>query len=52
MAGKRKKKDQPEDSLLIIENKLRVTGGEGQGDGLNGRWVLRRAVVMSPGCCM
>lgn len=26
--------------------------GSGWGDGLNGWWGLRRALVMSPGCCM
>ena len=39
--------------LLTVENKLRrVDGGRWVGDGLDGRWVLRRALVMSTGCCM
>ena len=30
--------------LLTTENKLRVDGGRLAGDGLNGQWVLRRAL--------
>ena len=35
-----------------MENKLRVAGrGTGWGDGLNGLWALRKALVgMSSGC--
>ena len=37
---------------LTIENKLRVDGGKWVKDGLDERWVLRRALVMSTGCYM
>ena len=35
-----------------IENKLRVDGGRWVGKGLDGGWVLRRALVMGTGYCM
>ena len=39
--------------LLMIQNKLRVDGGREVGDGLDGWWISRRAlVVMSTGYCM
>ena len=42
-----------EKRLLMIEKKLRVDGGRWVEDGLDGWWVLRRAlVVMSPPCGM
>ena len=39
--------------LSKIENKLRVGGGRWVGDGLDGGWAVRRAlVVLSTRCCM
>ena len=38
-------KEANHERLLNTENKLRVARGEvGRGDGLNGRWALRRAL--------
>ena len=38
--------------LLMLENKLRADGGRWVGDGLDGGWALRKALVMSIRCCM
>ena len=38
--------------LLMIENKLRADRGREVGDGLDGGWLLRRALVMITRCCM
>ena len=38
--------------LLSTENEMGVAGGEVGGEGLDGGWALRRALVgMSTGCC-
>ena len=41
-----------ERQAILIDRELRVDGGRGVGDGLDGGWVLRRALVMSTGGCM
>ena len=50
--GKRKNGGTNHKRLLMVENKLRIDGRRWEGDGLDGWWVLRRALVMSTGCCM
>ena len=53
--GGEKKRDRQTDQnrCLKIENKLRVDGGRRVGDGLDGRSVLRRTlVIINTGCCM
>ena len=48
----REEKETSHKRCLTTENKLRGDRGRSVGDGLNGWWVLRRALVMSTGCCM
>ena len=51
--GKRKKeKETNHKRLLTMENKLRVNGGSWGSRWLDGRWVLKRALVMSIGYSM
>ena len=39
--------------LIMMVNNMRVDRETQVGNGLDGRWVLKRSlVVMSPGCCM
>ena len=45
-------KEANHERLLSTENKVGVAGGEVGGEGLDGGWALRRALVgMSIGCC-
>ena len=48
---KKKRERQTRNRLLTIQNKLRVSGGDGQGHGLNKWWGLRSTFVMCTGCC-
>ena len=51
--GKKREREANHKRLLTVENKLRVNGGRWVGDGLNGSWALKRAIVgMNTGCCM
>ena len=49
--GEKGERDKPNERITI-ESKIRVAAGEvGGGDGLNGSWGSRRALVgMSTGC--
>ena len=51
--GEREERETNQKRLLMIENKLWVNGGRWVGDGLDGSWELRRALIMtSIGYCM
>ena len=53
MFGGREERERNHKRPLMIENTLRVDGGRWVGDGLDGEWVLRRALVgMSTGHCI
>ena len=53
LKGEKSERGTNHERLWTPGNKLRVSEGRGEGDGVAGRWVLRRArVVMSTGCYM
>ena len=48
---KKREREANHKRLLMIENKLGIARGRWVGDGLDGGWVLRRALVMLSTVC-